>query len=89
MKPFILLALSVAKRVDAFAAEEGPKEGEDNAYMQKFKKEHRGARKSWDLPHDFPNWRVITAYTEVTCFLLMTSKILDLQETLHYYHEPQ
>lgn len=47
-------------------AEEGAmKTTEEDAVAHKFKREHRGARKSWDLPHDFPNWRVISAYTEV------------------------
>jgi len=33
--------------------------------LRKFKFAHRGARKNWDLPNDFPNWRVVSAYTQV------------------------
>ena len=33
--------------------------------MRRFKKDHRGARKAWDVPLDFPNWRVVEAYTRV------------------------
>ncbi len=61
----LIASSSRTVRQPFLAAEDDLKEEAGSAYLRKFKKEHRGARKSWDLPHDFPNWRVITAYTEV------------------------
>lgn len=36
---------------------------------RKFKRAHAGARRNWDIPNDFPNWRVVTAYSEVRFFI--------------------
>lgn len=40
--------------------------GDEPSEVRRFKREHMGARRNWDIPVDFPDWRVVTAYTKVT-----------------------
>ena len=49
----------------AICAGDAEKEEGESEVMRRFKKDHRGARKAWDVPLDFPNWRVVEAYTQV------------------------